>query len=296
MTEQLYGRDLSFTAISDSAIVLGDARKAHHQVTLDHVLCDGVPVIVRGRPDNPNLTTLTARAPHYMERHLSIGLEIGPDGREQGVAMHHQETTLAAVKAIPSDIPMLPPMAQWTSVRSLGAQGDGGTDDTAALQAAIDTHRVLYFPEGAYRVSTTLRLRQDSVLIGFSPVATTILLWDREAAFQGEGVPVPVVLSARGGSAILSGIGLATGDGNPRAAGLIWRAGPHSFVDDVNFPRGHGRPNTILSPRLPPSLAPPSPNAFAGGEAPSLIVNDSGGGLFRGIWTANTSAASGPPG
>jgi hypothetical protein len=293
MTEQLYGRDLTLTAISDSAISLGDARKAHHQVTLDHILCDRVPIFVRAQPDLPSLITLRAPAPRYVEQHFSLGLGIGSDGREMGVVMRHHEVA-AAVQPIPSDIPALPSMAEWANVRSLGAKGDGGTDDTVALQSAIDTHRVLYFPEGAYRVSTTLRLRPDSVLIGFSPVATTLLLWDHEAAFQGEGTPVPVVISARGGAAILSGIGIVTGDANPRASGLVWRAGPHSLVEDVNFPRGRGRLNaTTLSPKLPPPLTSPSPDAFAGTEAPSLIVNDSGGGLFRGVWTANTNAASG---
>ena len=42
---------------------------------------------------------------------------------------------------------------------TLGVNGDGKTDDTAALQRAIDTHRVLYLPIGLYRVTDTLRLR-----------------------------------------------------------------------------------------------------------------------------------------
>ena len=50
----------------------------------------------------------------------------------------------------------LPPMAEWTDVHSLGVKGDAETDDTAALQRAIDTHRVLYFPAGFYEVTDTL--------------------------------------------------------------------------------------------------------------------------------------------
>ena len=49
MTEQLYGRDLVLEDIGRSAVVLGDARKAHHQVTLDNVVCRNVPQMVRGK-------------------------------------------------------------------------------------------------------------------------------------------------------------------------------------------------------------------------------------------------------
>ena len=42
------------------------------------------------------------------------------------------------------------------NVRTLGVKGDGQTDDTAAIQRAIDAHRVLYFPTGFYVVRDTV--------------------------------------------------------------------------------------------------------------------------------------------
>ncbi len=294
MAEQLYGRDLTLEDISQSALILGDARKAHHEVTLDHIVCNKVPQFVQGGEGISGLTTLHAPAKRYVEEHLTVGLEIGPDGRERGVAMRHKETTSVPKTPIATDIPALPPMQEWTNVRTLGAKGDGGADDTTALQTAIDQHRVLYFPSGTYRVTNTLRLRQDSVLIGFHPATTLITIWDNEAAFEGEGGPVPVVLSAHGGAAIIAGIGIATGDINPLASGLVWRAGPRSMVDDVNFMRGHGRINSALSPGMPRSAGPPVGNeTYVDTQYPSLWVNDNGGGLFRGIWTASTIARAG---
>jgi parallel beta-helix repeat protein len=57
------------------------------------------------------------------------------------------------------------------SVLSFGAKGDNKTDDTKAIQAAIDngfqTGSVVLFPEGQYRVSQ-LVLRKGSVLQGVS--------------------------------------------------------------------------------------------------------------------------------
>ena len=51
--------------------------------------------------------------------------------------------------------------------RSLNATGDGVTDDWAALQAALDAHRVVVLPKGVYRLSRPLVLRRDhGALVG----------------------------------------------------------------------------------------------------------------------------------
>ena len=184
-------------------------------------------------------------------------------------------------------------MQDWVNVRTLGVKGDG-SDDTAALQAAIDWHRALYLPSGTYRVTNTLRLRADSVLIGFNPSTTLIAVTDDAANFTGEGEPVPVVESAKGGAAILTGIGITTSSMDRRAAGLVWRAGPRSMVEDVNFRFGPGRANAVLAPNLPRRTQPPQNfAAYMETQYPSLWVKDGGGGIFRGIWTANTLAKAG---
>jgi len=65
------------------------------------------------------------------------------------------------------------------SVRDYGATGNGTTDDTAAIQAAIDTSRVVYFPPGVYRFTSTLRLRDNTVLYGDAPESkiTALAYW-----------------------------------------------------------------------------------------------------------------------
>ncbi len=296
MTEQLYGRDLVLEDISQSAVVLGDALKAHHQVTLDNIVCRNVPQLVKGQDAAADSFAVKGNTKPFVEEHLAIGLQIGPDGRERGVEVHHSERAGTA-KAVPSDIPALPPMQQWTNVHTLGVKGDG-SDDTAALQAAIDAHRVLYLPSGTYHISNTLQLKPDSVLIGFNPVTTALVATDEDANFTGEGDPVPMVESAKGGAAIITGLGILTSTADHRAAGLVWRAGPKSFVEDVNFMRGPGRRNPALSLNLPQPAQMPRPGSFnpmagAGAQYPSLWVKDGGGGLFRGVWTANTLARAG---
>lgn len=296
MTEQLYARDLSLEDIRQSALLLGDIRKAHHEVTLDHILCTHVKQLIQGDapPGISGWEPVVAPADRFIEQHLSLGLAIQPDGRERGFLMQHKENVSSSTLPVPSDIPALPPMQEWTNARNEGAKGDGGADDTAALQSAIDRHRVVYLPSGAYRLTHTLHLRPDSVLIGFSPVTTILTAWDKSPAFSGTGPAAPLLQSAHGGSAIVSGIGIAPGDDNPRAAGLLWQAGSTSLVDDVNFMRGHGRLSPLLSPGLPRPTTPPArADAFVDTQYPSLWVNEQGGGRFRDIWTADTIARAG---
>ena len=47
-------------------------------------------------------------------------------------------------------------MATVDVVADFGAAGNGTTDDTAAIQAAIDSRDRVYFPKGQYRITSTL--------------------------------------------------------------------------------------------------------------------------------------------
>ncbi|KAK1759744.1 hypothetical protein QBC47DRAFT_115380 [Echria macrotheca] len=64
------------------------------------------------------------------------------------------------------------PASSFVSVRSFGARGDAATDDTAALQAAIDnsvaTNRVLFIDYGLYRVTSTIRIPPGARITGES--------------------------------------------------------------------------------------------------------------------------------
>tara|TARA_R110000868_G_scaffold358378_1_gene620099 strand:- start:300 stop:1694 length:1395 start_codon:yes stop_codon:yes gene_type:complete len=71
----------------------------------------------------------------------------------------------------------------YANVLDFGAIGDGTTDDTAAIQAAITFlgagGGVVYFPVGTYRISTTVSTPSSSngiVLLG-SGLRTTFLKW-----------------------------------------------------------------------------------------------------------------------
>ena len=52
-----------------------------------------------------------------------------------------------------------------TNIKSFGTVGDGITDDTAAIQKAIDESNYLYIPEGVY-CYTKIKLKSDLIIVG----------------------------------------------------------------------------------------------------------------------------------
>jgi hypothetical protein len=122
----------------------------------------------------------------------------------------------------------------------LRRQGRRPTDDTAAIQKAIDSKRTVYLPLGFYVVNDTIRMKPDTVIVALHPGLTQLVLPNGSPLFQGVDGPKALLESARGGDAIVSGIGLATGEVNNRAVALLWRAGERSLVDDVRIQGGHG--------------------------------------------------------
>jgi hypothetical protein len=299
--EQLYGRDLRLENVR-TALVHGNAQNAHSEVNLTNIACSDVPNFFGGpRP---------VRAPsrHYVVDRFSYGLDIGVDGREQGIAQHQNLRPLkGAAAAVATDIPMLPAMDSWVNVRTVGVKGDGSTDDTAALQAAIDQHQTLFLPSGTYRVTRSLTLRTNTVLIGLNPGTTQIALGDGSAAFDGPGDAIGVLVAPRGGDTIVSAISVGTGINNPRAAGIVWMAGPRSLLDDVSFPgrgagaargvgpgpagRGAGAPAAVRGAGPAGLIARGPDSSYT--QAADLLVTNGGGGIFRENWPHGTNAKVG---
>lgn len=308
--EQLYGRDLTMRKVG-TVLKLGNTENLRNEITLEDVRCEKIRHFVAREVTGDRLQVTSASrqldaavsklAGDLFEERFTLGLEIGPDGREQGVALrHHEQQWGDPVLPEPmSDIPSLPPMRSWVNVRDLGAKGDGGTDDTAVLRQAIDAsrtgeQRALYFPSGFYRLSGSLHLLANTVLIGLSPFTTQFVLADNDPHYQGDGPAIPLVVTPQGGTNIVTGIGIATGNGNPRAAGIAWSAGPRSMLDDVDFWRGHSEYVKALEPAaaVPPPFAQRPPMQLDA-QYPSLWVKDGGGGVFRGIWSHAGTARAG---
>lgn len=61
------------------------------------------------------------------------------------------------------------------SVAAFGAKGDGVTDDTAAIQAALNSLQVVYFPSPSCLISSALTVKSNQLLIGNNSNTTWIV-------------------------------------------------------------------------------------------------------------------------
>jgi hypothetical protein len=71
----------------------------------------------------------------------------------------------------------------YANVKLYGAKGDGVTDDTAAIQAAVNASDGVFFPTGTYLVSSAINLKTNSNVFGEG--ASSVILYTGTAASQG---------------------------------------------------------------------------------------------------------------
>jgi hypothetical protein len=284
--DSLWGKDLRFENVARAAILIGNEENVFTQIGFDNALASNVPVFARFRQSGRKVDGIGAR---YRMKRFHYGLilpGLGEIGEYRTIAEPVPLRRWPARRA--SAIRALPPTGAWVNVHSLGVKGDDESDDTAALQRAIDLHPILYLPIGRYRVTDTLKLRPDTRLIALHPGLTHIYLADEIPAFAGVGGAKALIESAKGGDAIVSGIGLWTGGINPRATALLWKAGEASMVNDVKIQGGGG---TWLGDRRKSDFG--DPRWRWDGQHPSIWVTDGGGGTFAAIWSPNTLAQAG---
>jgi hypothetical protein len=288
----LWGKDVRFENVSKAAVIISNEDNVYTQVGFDNAVAKNTPVFARFRDSGK---TVPGYGAAYRISEFNYGLMLPGLGSTGKFA-----TTVKgeALKALPAQrapvMRTLPATKQWASVRDFGAVGDGVTDDTAAMQKAIDSKRVVYLPQGFYMVQDTIRLKPDTVLIGLHPGVTQLVLPNGSAAYAGADGPKALLESAKGGDAIVTGFGLATGEVNPRATALLWKAGAGSLVDDIRIQGGHGTRLYDGKRRDPyQKSANFDPTLHWDRQYPSIWVTDGGGGTFVACWTPSTFAQAG---
>ena len=119
------------------------------------------------------------------------------------------------------------------NVLSAGAFGDGGHDDTKALQAAITKSRTVVIPWGIYMISSTLILRPDSRIVGEG--YSILRMMPHSFGTNQPLLSVPPPADASIGVA-LADISLWNADcGNDNGLMMAWEGGPASSVHDMNM-------------------------------------------------------------
>ncbi|PZQ56454.1 MAG: gluconolaconase [Novosphingobium pentaromativorans] len=172
----------------------------------------------------------------------------------------------------PSVFPVAPSEPRAVTVKGVG---DGRTDDTAAIQQALDNasamardaggHGMVFLPTGRYRITRSLVVPAGVRIYGVGQQRPTIFLAPRTPGFQkgvstmivfaGDDqyavgkVPVPVptvvprdktVRDANSGTfySAMSNLDIEIGEGNPAAAGVRFRMAQHAFLSHMDFRLG----------------------------------------------------------
>jgi sugar lactone lactonase YvrE len=298
-SDELWVKDGRMENVTGPAVIISNENSARTEINMEGTICRKVPVFVAYRESGKHIA---GSAEMYEVKTFSHGLHNEDVGAVPAIQDVYETAPLSVLpKPVKSDILDLPPIDTWVNIRSLGAKGDGTTDDTDALRKAIAQYRAIYLPSAQYRVTDTITLRPDTVLIGLHPSVTRILLADSTPAFQGVGSPKPLLETPKDGTNIVTGVGLYTNGINPRAVAAKWMAGTNSMMNDVRFLGGHGTidPNATAAESSKTwhdiynntHTADSNLNRRWDGQYPSLWIT--GGGTFVGIWTPSTFAQAG---
>ena len=137
---------------------------------------------------------VAGKGPVYRVENFNYGLIVPGEGMTGAIGMLYERRAARAMPApLAPAIPALPPAEEWVNVHTLGVAGDGTTDDTGAIQKAIDQHRVLYFPSGHYIVSDTLALKPDTRAHRAAPDPDPVRPSGWHARLSGRGPPRAVI-------------------------------------------------------------------------------------------------------
>ena len=176
------------------------------------------------------------------------------------------------------------------SVKDYGAKGDGATDDTAAIMAALKDGRdidqdyygrpkALYFPAGTYIVSDTIEWRGCCVTLqGQGSNSSILRLKDGASGFGATGSPKPVIRTIPGNMAFDQNIwdlAVDTGSNNAGAIGIDYISSNVGSIRNVVIASadGAGARGLDMTRQWP---------------GPSLIKNVLIRGFDSGIQVANT--------
>ena len=217
----------------------------------------------------------------------------------------------------------------FRSVTDFGAKGDGISDDTLSIQAAINHNRgahhalspaIVYFPPGEYLVSDTIITYMYTELRGCSTIRPTLRLAPSSPGFQNTSALRPVIASNAGYDRNLSvpfewwdnslmsnymfymhihQINVDRGPGNPGAVGIYWCVAQQTSLRDLSIAVGGGYSGIDIC-QIP--NYDPQPGGGSGGGGTIEDISISGGeyavrGMasqwtFRGLDFTNQNTAT----
>lgn len=196
---------------------------------LENIALDNVPVAVKG----PSSTVLAGSSSTMTISAWGQGHKYTPSGPTNFQGTFTAPTRPSALLASGSSKYYTKTKPQYTasptssfvSIRNAGAKGDGSTDDTAAIQAAltsaVSSNQIVFFDQGTYKVTKTIYIPPGSRIVGEAyPV-----IMASGSAFSSISSPIPVVQvgkSGESGSIEWSDMIVSTAGSTPGAVLIEW--------------------------------------------------------------------------
>ncbi len=302
-SDKIYMEDCVMESISSAGIILSHENYSPNQVSVRNTYLSRTPVAVSFRESGRKISSPSryCKIENFTNGLHMNSMESDPEFKSEVSIKQLKDNSFSII----NDIPGLPDMSKWKNVLDLGVKGDGETDDTEAIAKAVDNYDVLYFPQGWYKLTKTVKLKKNTVIIGLNPITTVLFAEDGTPAFSGFGSPAALIETPMGGSNIINGVGVSTGAYNYRAVGCKWQSGAGSYMNDVRFLGGHGNMTRNSNKRTPVVRKPEgvstqeNPVNYQGKDKAwdnqywSLWITNGGGGTFKDIWTPDSYSANG---
>lgn len=263
---------------------------------LENISIDNVPVYVKGASG----TVLSGTTGTGIITNWGQGHEYTPTGPknfqepflgpERPSALLAEGSNRYYTKAKPQYTSS--PVSAFQSIRSAGAKGDGLTDDTAAIQAALNSAvgsgKIVFFDQGTYKVTNTLYIPPGSRIVG--EVFPVIMA--SGSRFANINKPVPVIQVGRSGdsgSVEWSDMIVSTHGSTPGAVLIEWNlaASRGSGMWDVHTRIGGSAGSDLQAAQCPTSAA---VSAACEAAYMSMHITKSASGVYVGnswIWTAD---------
>ena len=302
-SDKIYMEDCVMESISSAGIILSHENYSPNQLSVRNTYLSRTPVAVSFRESGRKISSPSryCKIENFTNGLHMNSMESDPEVKSEVSIKQLKDNSFSII----NDIPGLPDMSKWKNVLDLGVKGDGETDDTEAIAKAVDNYDVLYFPQGWYKLTKTVKLKKNTVIIGLNPITTVLFTEDGTPAFSGFGSPAALIETPMGGSNIINGVGVSTGAYNYRAVGCKWQSGAGSYMNDVRFLGGHGNMTRNSNKRTPVVRKPEgvstqeNPVNYQGKDKAwdnqywSLWITNGGGGTFKDIWTPDSYSANG---
>ena len=180
-----------------------------------------------------------------------------------GVSGQLAQAATTPVGAVLSKGTLRFPTGFMRSVKEYGAAGDGTTDDTEAIQAALADGRSnataeyngvpkgLYFPPGTYLVRKTLDWNGCCVTLqGAGPYASVIRLAPSSNGYGSASIAKAVISTPAGNSSFRQNIwdlGFSIGAGNPGAVAIDYVSNNEGSIHDVSIVSEDGQGSAGIS-------------------------------------------------